>query len=401
MTDLQLTPVEEALLSGIDTAEATAFLQALIRARSDYPPGDTREVLGIVADKLAAAGVPATLVAQAETRPNLVAELAGDGEGPALVFHAHADTVGAGDGWEHDPFGGTIAGDRLYGRGAGDDKGSLAAQVMALVCLARAGVRPRGRLLLAAVADEESGGPAGTRWLHDSGQLRPDFLLVGEQTNNQVAVAERVACGIDLEVYGTSAHGAMPWAGENAILQAAQALSWLETRLMPRLQRRRHPFLPPPTLNIGVINGGTQWNIVPDRCTVAMDRRLLPAESREGAMDEIRAALDEFAAQVRPLRYRLSSEGDVAANINTAPTDPFVRAAAAALQAVAGERRDLTGYAQTSDGRWFAADGIPIVIFGPGDPALAHAANEYVSLDQIIEAARFLALLAWRWLGKE
>lgn len=401
MTHLELTPVEEALLDGIDAAETTAFLQALVCARSDYPPGDTREVMAIVDGKLATAGIPTTPVAIDDVKVNLIAELPNHADGPTLLFHAHADTVGAGDGWDDDPFGGEINDGRLYGRGAGDDKGSLAAQVMALVGLARAGVRLNGRLVLAAVADEESGGLAGTRWLRDNDRLRPDCLVVGEQTNNQVAVAERVACGIDLEVYGRSAHGAMPWAGENAILQTAQALSWLEARLFPRLQQRRHPFLPPPTLNIGKINGGTQWNIVPDRCFVAMDRRLVPGESREEAMAEIRAALDEFAEQVRPLRYRLSSEGDVSANINTSPADPFVRVAAAALQAVAGEWRELSGYAQTSDGRWFAADGIPIIIFGPGDPALAHAANEYVYLDQIIEAARFLALLAWRWLGKE
>jgi succinyl-diaminopimelate desuccinylase len=401
MTDLALSAAEEALLDGIDAAEAVAFLQALICARSSYPPGDTQQALDVVADKLATTGIAARRYAANDAQPNLIAELPGEADGPTLVFHAHVDTVGAGDGWDFDPFGGEIDGGRLYGRGAGDDKGSVAAQVMALACLARAGVALNGRLQVAVVADEESGGMAGTRWLRDEGRLQPNYLVVGEQTDNRVAVAERVACGIDLEVFGTSAHGAMPWAGENAILHTAQALSWLETHLIPRLGRRAHPFLPPPTLNIGVISGGSQWNIVPDRCTVAMDRRLVPGESREEAMAEIRAALDEFAEQVRPLRYRLSSEGDVAANINTSPTNPFVRAAAAALQAVTGERRDLSGYMQTSDGRWFAADGMPIIIFGPGDPALAHAANEFIHIEQFIEAIRFLTLLAWRWLGKE
>jgi succinyl-diaminopimelate desuccinylase len=272
---------------------------------------------------------------------------------------------------------------------------------MALVCLARAGVTLNGRLQIAAVADEESGGLAGTKWLHDSGQLQPDFLLVGEQTNNNVAIAERVACGIDLIIYGKSAHGATPWEGENAILKTAQALSWLETRLFPQLQKRKHPFLPSPTLSIGKISGGTQWNIVPDQCTVAMDRRLLPGETRESAMAEIAALLDEYAAYTTPLRYELTSEGEVAANIDTPVTTPFVRAAAAALQSVCGERRDLDGYVQTSDGRWFAADNIPIIIFGPGDPALAHAVNERISIEQLIEATRFLVLFAWRWLTQE
>jgi succinyl-diaminopimelate desuccinylase len=398
-----LTAAETTLLEHIDPPEVIGFLQELLCARSDYPPGNTTAVIDVVSRKLAAAGIPSRETTLSAEKPSLIAEFPGSQDGPTLLYHAHADTVGAGDleDWAYDPFGGEVADGFIYGRGAGDDKGSLAAQVMALVCLARAGVTLNGRLQIAAVADEESGGLAGTKWLHDSGQLQPDFLLVGEQTNNNVAIAERVACGIDLIIYGKSAHGATPWEGENAILKTAQALSWLETRLFPQLQKRKHPFLPSPTLSIGKISGGTQWNIVPDQCTVAMDRRLLPGETRESAMAEIAALLDEYAAYTTPLRYELTSEGEVAANIDTPVTTPFVRAAAAALQSVCGERRDLDGYVQTSDGRWFAADNIPIIIFGPGDPALAHAVNERISIEQLIEATRFLVLFAWRWLTQE
>jgi acetylornithine deacetylase len=130
-----------------------------------------------------------------------------------------------------------------------------------------------------------------------------------------------------------------------------------------------------------------------------MDRRLMPGETREQAMAEIRSALDEFAAQVEPLDYELFSAGEVAANINTHPGDPLVLAASQALRELTGEDRALTGYVQTSDGRWFARDGIPIILFGPSDPAVAHAADEHVPVDQLIEAARFLALLALRRLG--
>ena len=398
-----LLPAEQALIDPIDTAEVVSFLQALIRARSDYPPGDTRAIISVVAEKLASAGIESRLLARRGQQVSLIAELWGNTTGPTLLFHAHADTVGAGnaDAWTRDAFSGEVVDGNIYGRGAGDDKGSLAAQVMAAVALARAGVRLNGCLQLAAVADEESGGLFGTRWLRDSGQLQPDYLVVGEQTSNQVAIAERVACGIDLTVFGKSAHGATPWEGENAIMQAAQALSWLQVRLFPRLAQRTHPFLPPPSLNVGKISGGIQWNIVPDQCTVAIDRRLIPGETREQAMAEISGVLEEYSAHAGALRYELSSVGDVAANINTSPAHPFARAAAATLQAVCGERRDLTGYVQTSDGRWFAGDGIPIILFGPGDPALAHAANEYISSDQLVEATQFLTLFGYRWLNKE
>jgi acetylornithine deacetylase/succinyl-diaminopimelate desuccinylase family protein len=317
------------------------------------------------------------------------------------MLHSHIDTVPAGerDRWSVDPFGGVLKGGLIYGRGAGDDKGSVAAQVMALLALARSRASLEGCLRLAVVSDEESGALQGTHWLHAEGRLRTRALVVGEQTENRVAIAERVACGIDLTVFGRSAHGAMPWAGENAVLKTARALTWLQDRLFPRLAARTHPYLPPPTLNVGRIQGGIQWSIVPERCKVEMDRRLMPGETREQALAEIRSALDEFAAQVEPLNYELFSTGEVAANIDTPPDDPLVLAANRALQDLTGEYRGLTGYVQTSDGRWFARDDIPIVLFGPSDPAVAHAADEHVSVDQLVEAARFLALLALRWLG--
>ena len=132
-----------------------------------------------------------------------------------------------------------------------------------------------------------------------------------------------------------------------------------------------------------------------------MDRRLLPGETREAAMQEIRDALDEFARRVEPLKYELFSQGEVAANVNTPEDHPFVVLANQALADVAGEERPLTGYVQTSDGRWFAGAGLPIIIFGPSDPAVAHAPDEHVSVEQLVEAARFLALLALRQLDRE
>ena len=178
-----------------------------------------------MAAKLAEAGVPVEILARREQQASLLAWLGDPAQAPCLTFHAHIDTVPAGDlqRWSVDPFGGEVRDGVVYGRGAGDDKGSVAAQIMALVALARAGVNLTGCLQLAIVADEESGGLEGTVWLRDLGKLKPDLLVIGEQTDNQVAIAERVACGIDLTVFGKGTHGAMPWAGENAVLKAARA----------------------------------------------------------------------------------------------------------------------------------------------------------------------------------
>jgi acetylornithine deacetylase/succinyl-diaminopimelate desuccinylase family protein len=398
---MDLNAHEKEVLNFINPEEVVEFLQSLIQNRSDFPPGDCRLAIQVVADKLKTAGVHLKPFTRQELQPNLLAAFPSDGAGKCLMLHAHIDTVPAGERerWRFDPFSGTISDGKIFGRGAGDDKSSVAVQVMALISLARAGVQLDGSLQVVIVSDEESGGLNGTKWLHDEGILTSDALIVGEQTDNQVAIAERVACGIDLTVSGKSAHGAMPWAGENAVLKTAGALQWLRSDLFPRLQERNHPYLPPPTLNIGRIQGGIQWSIVPERCKVEMDRRLLPGENRETAVEEIRASLDDYSRHVEPLNYELYSSGEVANNINTPPDDPFVTMANKTLFDLCRQDRALTGYAQTSDGRWFANDDIPIIIFGPSKPEVAHAADEYVTVNQLIEATQFLTLFALRWLG--
>lgn len=400
-TSRHLTATEKTLLKRVDPQEAVKLLQELIRQRSDYPPGDCRAALQVVVEKLQQENVPFQLHTRRENQPNLIATLGDPTARPCFMLHAHIDTVPAGDEtrWSSPPFAGEISDGKIIGRGAGDDKGSVAAQVVALLALARSNLPLQGCVKLVIVSDEESGGNYGTRWMHQQGLLATDFLVVGEQTDNQVAIAERVACGIDLTVYGKSAHGAMPWAGENAILKTARALAWLQEKYFPVLDQRRVSVLPPATLNIGRISGGIQWSIVAEQCKVEMDRRLLPGETREMAMEEIRQSLDEFSHTIEPLRYELFSQGEVAGNINTPADDPFVTTANKALADLVGAERPLTGYAQTSDGRWFARDGIPIILFGPSDPAVAHATDEFISIDQLVEATRFLTLLAFRMTG--
>lgn len=400
-TSRHLSEIEQGLLGQIDTGEIVGILRDLIQQRSDYPPGDCRAALQVVIEKLQEAHVPYQLHMRRENQPNLIATLGDPTSKPCLMLHAHIDTVPAGDEkrWSVPPYEGVVENGRIIGRGAGDDKGSAAAQLIAMLALVRSGNPLKGCLKLVIVSDEESGGLYGTQWMHKEGLLATDYLVVGEQTDNRVAIAERVACGIDLTVFGKSAHGAMPWAGENAILKCARALTWLQEYYFPVLEKRRVSVLPPATLNIGRISGGIQWSIVAEQCKVEMDRRLLPGETREMAMDELRQYLDEYAQFIEPLRYELFSQGEVAANINTPATDPFVITANQALTDLVGVERPLTGYAQTSDGRWFARDGIPIILFGPSDPAVAHSTDEFVSVDQLVEAACFLTLLAFRMLG--
>ena len=202
---MNLSSFEKEVLGSIHAEEVALFLQAIIQQRSDYPPGDCRKAVEVVAEKLSEAGVDFELLFKQEHQPNLIASF-GDvnGERSQLMYHSHIDTVPPGeqDRWSVDPFGGEINAGLIYGRGAGDDKGSVAAQVMALIALARAKVLFQGCLRIVIVSDEEFGGTNGTRWLHKEGKLQTEAFVVGEQTDNQVAIAERVACCIYITVIG-------------------------------------------------------------------------------------------------------------------------------------------------------------------------------------------------------
>lgn len=393
--------IEQRILDQIDADEVVAFLQGLVRIRSTYPPGDCVEAAHYCADKFATVGIEYKLVANLPERPSVLAVLPGQKERPQLAFNAHIDTVPIEDesAWHYPPFGAEIHDGYIYGRGSGDDKGSVAAQVMAAVAIKRAGVQLDGTLVINPVADEESMSAYGAQWLHDSGQLRPDMIIVGEQTNNEVAVAERSIHWLELIIHGEAAHGAMPWNGVNAIRQMANVIAFLEREYLPMLETRTHPYLPPSTMNMGTIQGGIKTNMVPELCRLTIDRRVPPGETSESIVSELKEMLDRFGREVQPIVYDLNILYSTGLAVDTAADDPLVQTMQTALAEISGETRPITGYNQGSDGRFFAGDGIPVLIFGPSHPDVGHSANEHVSIDQLVEATKVYALTAVRALG--
>jgi acetylornithine deacetylase/succinyl-diaminopimelate desuccinylase family protein len=406
--------LEWAVLDHIDQDEAVEFLRALIQTpsatsgylggqpRAEVPPGDCRAIATVCASKLDEARLPYRVLGSHKKLPNLLAQVEGQSMYPCLLFHAHMDTVPAGNplAWHYDPFSAEVVDGVIYGLGAGDCKGSVAAQFMAAKAIAESGLNTQGTLQLAAVADEEAGGRRGTKWLHDQGDLRSNYVVVGEQTDNRVAVAERSAIWIELAVRGRAAHGALPWMGDNTIVKMARIIQRLEDELAPRLAERSHPYLSQSSMNIGTIQGGIKPNIVPDTCRIQVDRRVFPGESREEVLAEIRYVIDEAATEFNGLDYELHVlMDDTDRPVETDPSSRFVLAMQEAVRDVVGEDREIVGYAQGSDARFFSGDDVPIVIFGPTDPALGHAPNEHIRITELVEAARILALTAIRILG--
>lgn len=397
-----MTPDQrDQLMRHIHDDEVIAFLQELVRIPSPNPPGDSREVAEHCAGRLRREGIACELVAELPERPSVLASLGDSSRGPTLLLNAHIDTVPIEnpESWRHDPFGGVIEDGLLYGRGAGDDKSSVAAQVMAAVALHRAGVRLAGRLLVNPVADEEAEGVHGARWLVESGRLRPDLVIIGEQTENRVAIAERAMKRFVLTVHGQAAHGAMPWNGVNAIVKMAKLIGFIDEIYPPVLADRTHAYLPHSTINLGIIQGGLKFGMVPELCKLSIDRRIVPGESGQSALEELQALCERFSREVEPLEYGLTPVPAGGSPVDTPPDHPLVQAIQSAVSEVSGEKRPLTGYQQASDGRYFASLGVPVVIFGPSHPDVGHTANEHVPTSQVVEAARVYALTALRVLA--
>jgi acetylornithine deacetylase/succinyl-diaminopimelate desuccinylase len=387
-------------------------------------------------------GLEPELVEVRPGRPNLVCTLAGAAPGRTLLLCGHTDTVPLNAGDPGVGFSGAVRDGRLEGRGAVDMKGALAAMAAAMVALRRAGEPAAGAVTLAAVVDEEMEGLGAERLV--AGGVAADGAVVGEPTGNRPCLGHKGLEWLEVELTGRAAHGGTPAAGVNAIAAAGRFVHLVETELAPRLAARAHPLLGPPTINFGAVRGGDQPSTVAASCTLALDRRLVPGESCESAVAELEALLARVAAAMPGLATAVRRLPGGAGTLERRPfaTDagsPLARAVAAAWRAeaagrggdgesgagAAGGRRPRPGHAAgdagTGDGLAagtggpaFAAfpawtdggllavhAGIPTVILGPGDLALAHSPREAVPVAELAAAARIYAAAALAFCAPE
>ncbi len=389
-----LTDVQRAVLMEIVDEEVVQFHRDLVRIPSINPPGDVREVIAACARPLTVAGFTSEIVHDRPTMPNLIARLGND-DGPELCFNAHVDVVPTGEqsAWTHDPFAADLVDGRIYGRGAGDDKASVTAQVVAGIALAQSGVPLKGRLIVNEVADEEVAGIHGAKFITDAGLISPDYVIVGEQTMNRVALGEKGSGAMYINVRGRTAHGALPWEGMNAIEAIAEIIVALRREHWPVLETRTHPFFHHSSGSVNMIEGGVKANVVPDFARIFIDRRLVPGESPDGVREEIGEIARRAVAGMPGIRIEVEDPGWGGAATLQAEDAPLVQSMIGANQQL-GLSTELTGFSMATDGRYFARKGIPAIIYGPGDPRLAHVPDEWVGVDEVIQATRSYALAA-------
>ena len=378
----------------IARGDARALTRALVQVDSRNPdlvaggPGEG-PAAALLADVLRAWGFRVELQDTAPGRPNVLARI-GDPSGGTLMFNGHLDVVGT-EGMVHPPFAAEERDGRLYGRGSADMKGGVAAMCAAAVRAFDAGLR--SEILIAAVTDEEWAS-LGTHALVAAG-IGADAAIVTEPTRLAIMPAHRGFAWAEVTIHGRAAHGSRWDVGIDAIRHAGLLLAELDRIETTELPRRQHPLLGRPSLHASTITGGTGNSTYPDRCVLGVERRTIPGETGddfvlelEGACARVREAKPEFRADVRLSLAAPPSD--------VQPGAPVVQMLAAALRDASAPVR-IEGMSAWTDVAILNAAGIPAICFGPGDIALAHAAEEWVPLEEIDIATEVLTRLALDW----
>jgi succinyl-diaminopimelate desuccinylase len=377
--------------------DTRALLTRMIRSRSLNPPGDVRECAGIIAGELKARGLPAEIIEDKAGVANVVSQLKGKENGKTLIWNGHFDVVTPGEDWETDPFGGEYRDGFIYGRGTSDMKSGVAAMMVALGALKKAGSPFRGRIIFQAVGDEETGSDAGTRcMIRRKIGAGADFAMVSEPTNLDVTIGNRGLRWLEVAVKGRASHAGRPHMGANAIHAAARIIGELERLTF----KAHHPLfeIPHPSLSVTMIQAGSKVNIIPERCSFFIDRRMMPGETSQSVLGEIEEVLQKCPSGGISSEVRITHEGWDPYAID--PGSPWVKGLCETVEEVTGQFPQIKGKAGCTDASHLYHQGrIPSVCFGPGLEDLAHKANERVALEKVVQAAKVYALSAVKLLG--
>jgi succinyl-diaminopimelate desuccinylase len=397
--------VLEDVLSRIDREELVRLTRELVRIPSVYRPeerdGNENSVSRFVAGYLDGAGFGVRVEEVASGRSNVWSVWEGDRPGKTLLFEAHTDVVteGSSEEWNHPPFGAELDGGRIYGRGACDTKGNLAAAVVAVRAIRDSGVAFPGLLVLCHPVDEE-GMMAGIKAFIENGHAEGvDAAVICEPEENQLCIKQKGALRVEVTVRGMMAHGAMPLSGVNPVTRAARFVVAVEELEKEEIGRHgEDPFLGypslTPTILMGPDCGEPQINVIPASAYVALDIRTVPSQSHEMLVERLREILaklrsedPDFDATLEVIEERPPTE--------TPQDEPLVSAMARASRYLTGEEPLYNGVPGATDGTFLSAwAGIPIVTTGAGKREVPHHADEWVDEEELLAACKLYAATA-------
>lgn len=383
--------------------ELIPLLQKLVQAPSYLGlPRQEEQVVQVLAQYFDQHKITFEVKAVREGRPNLIACVPGKEAGKRLLLCGHTDTVAPNAITTMNPFAAEIRDGRMYGRGTVDMKGAVAAMAATLAALHEMQMPARGEVVLAAVIDEEMESLGAEAMIHSG--FTANGAIIGEPTNNRIAIGHKGLEWLEIEFLGKATHGGTAERGCNAINAAAHFIHSVEEELVPQFAARRHPIIGMPTINMGTIHGGDQPSTVAARCVLQLDRRWVPSESVESVFEELEKLLARVHEKMPSLQTRIRRvPGGMATMVHgpleIAAEHPLVYAVQAAFQALYQKPAELTSFSAWTDAALFSREaGIPSLVCGPGDLALAHSAEESIAIAEVEEAVLLYALAAAQFL---
>ena len=418
-SEIRLKKLRDAIdLARDDLVELT---QALIKFPTINPPGDGYlEICDFLDARLSARGFETQRVravgalgdSDRYPRWNIIARHEGKHSGECVHFNSHTDVVATGDGWTVDPFAGVVMNDRVYGRGACDMKGGLAASIIAAEAFIDVFPDYAGAVEISGTCDEESGGFGGVAYLAEQGWFNPErvqHVIIPEPLNkDRICLGHRGVLWTELETFGHIAHGSMPFLGDCAVRHMGAVVNAFEENLFPALAQKRTelPVVPDgarqSTLNINSIHGGLDEPekgytglpsaLVPDRCRMVLDRRFLMEESLEDVRSELHDVLAAVGESRESFRYELREMFSVLPTM-TEQDAPVVKAVAAAIKSEVGCEPDYVVSPGTYDQKHIDRIGRlkNCIAYGPGILDLAHQPDEYVGIQDMLDSAKVMA----------
>lgn len=398
--------IMQAVAAAVSQEELTRIVQDTVRIPSwlGVPGEQEKPVAEYFARLFEAEGIEYTMRDVEPGRSNIVARLPGTGGGKTLLLTGHLDTVDLAnmprgcEPWIEDGL--------LYGRGTSDMKGPDVCMAMTLVALKRAGVRLRGDLLFAGVADEEMCS-IGTVDLIEQG-ITADAAIVGEPTEFAICRGHRGLEWYEFHIIGKTVHGGSQSEGVNAITQAMKFIQAVESELAPAVFARKHPLLKEATLNVGIIKGGTGLSTVAGDCWVWIDRRFLPYETYDEVGQEFQRIIDrlhaedpKFRCEMKVMDVSVMKPGFVHMPMETAEDHPLVAATRDAVSGVGFEPQISFFPAWTDAGLLNSYAQMPCVVLGPGMIKNCHSEREFIPLDHLVKAVQTYAGIAGEFCNQE
>ncbi|MDD2215363.1 MAG: M20 family metallopeptidase [Eubacteriales bacterium] len=392
------------VLDNINNVDVVNMASDMVKIPSfSFMENQEKEMAAYIEDLFYEEGIPVSKTEVEPGRFNVTAWLRGTGSGKSLMLSGHLDTVPPYD--LENPFSGRVEGGKLYGRGSCDMKGPLASMIAAIIGIHRSGIRLEGDLYFTGVIDEEERGK-GVEYLANNGP-HTQAAVIGEPTGMQIAIGHKGLEWIKIIVYGKKVHGGKMDRGINAILMASKLIEYIYAYYVPKLNRRIHPILGHPTINIGKINGGDQPSTVPGTCTIEIDRRWIPEESLDQVYKELREIIETLQKQDPKFRAEvlgIFTPGELIPHrpFCTDPEDPLIHSIHCAMDSIGCKKKDLIAFPAWSDaGILSGYTKTKCVVMGPGDLTLAHSAHESISTGDLKKAALLYGALALEYCGVE